>query len=137
MGVPMEETINTGAILIKSGATLPETLQIEGEPFAYSWRLVKNLTGYGLDRKIRDMGWSLVRMEGEVKSLALGFDEQKTTCKVVKQGLARLKSDRFNCLEVSQIRLTHFAGLYQASVLICPRHIQKGLDRKKADTPQE
>ena len=133
----MGETINTGAILIREGASLPETLRVEGEPFAYCWRLVKNLDGYGLDRKIREMGWSLIRMAGEVKALALGFDEQKTACKALKQGLARLKSYRFNCLEISQVRLKRFAGLYHARVLICPRHIQKGLDQKKAEQPQD
>jgi hypothetical protein len=132
----MAETINTGAILIKVGAILPETLRIEGEPFAYGWRLIKNLTGYGLDRKIRDMGWSLIRMEGQVKALALGFDEQKTACKALKQGLARTRSLQFNCLEISQVRFKRFWGLYQATVLIRPRNIQKGLDRKKADLPQ-
>jgi hypothetical protein len=133
----MGETISTGAILIRAGASLPETLRIEGETFASCWRLIKNMDGYGLDRKIRDMGWSLIRMAGEVKSLALGFDEQKTACKALKQGLARLKSYRFNCLEISQVKLQHFAGLYHARVLICPRHIQKGLNQKKADLPQD
>jgi|SRR5208282_3763529 len=131
----MAETINTGAILIKVGAILPETLRVEGEPFAYDWRLVKNLTGYGLDRKIRDMGWSLIRMAGEVKARALGFDEQKTAHTALKRGLARTRSLQFNCLEISQVRFKRFWGLYQATVLICPRNIQKGLDRKKANLP--
>lgn len=131
------ETINTGAILIRVGATLPETPRIEGEPFAYSWRLVKNLTGYGLDRKIRDMGWSLIRMAGEVRALALGFDEQKTACNALKWGLARLRSLQFNCLEITQVRLKRFWGLHQAMVSICPRHIQKGLSQKIAELPRD
>ena len=131
----MAEAINTGAILIKVGASLPDTLRVEGEPFAYRWRLVKNLDGYGLDRKIREMGWSLIRMTGEVKALALGFDEQKTACKARKQGLARLQSFQFNCLEIGQARLTNFAGVYHARMLICPRHIQKGLHQKNAERP--
>jgi hypothetical protein len=133
----MAETINNGAILIRLGATLPETLCVEGDFFAQSWRLIKNLDGYGLDRKIRDMGWSLIRMGGEVKSLALGINEQKTICKALKRGLARLRSYRFNCLEISQVKFQRFAGFYHARVLICPRHIQKGLNQKKADLPQE
>ena len=133
----MAETINAGSILIRVDASLPETLRVEGKPFAYCWRLVINLDGYGLDRKIREMGWSLIRIAGEVKALALGFDEQKTACKALKQGLARLKSNRFNCLEISQVKLKRFAGLYHARVLISPRHIQKGLNQKKADVPQD
>jgi hypothetical protein len=132
----MADTINTGAILIRAGAILPDTLRVDGDPFAYCWRLVKNLTGYGLDRKIRDMGWSLIRMAGEIKALALGFDEQETAHKALKRGLARTRSLQFNCLEVSQVRIKRFWGLYHATVLIRPRNIQKGLDRKKADLPE-
>jgi hypothetical protein len=130
------ETINMGAILIRVGATLPDTLQIDGEPFAYSWTLVRNLDGYGLARKIRDMGWSLIRMAGEVKSLALGFDEKETANKALKRGLARLQSSRFNCLEISQVKSKRFAGVSQTTVLICPRNIQKGLQQKRADLPE-
>lgn len=131
------ETINTGAILIRAGATLPEALRVDGEPFAYSWTLVRNLDGYGLARKIRDMGWSLIRMAGEVKSLALGFDEKETTSKALKRALARLQSSRFNCLEISGISSKRFAGVSQSTVLICPRHIQKGLQQKHAELPEK
>ena len=131
------ETINTGAILIREGATLPAELQVEGEPFAYSWTLVKNLDGYGLTRKIRDMGWSLVRMAGEIKSQALGFDEKETACKALKRGLARLQSSRFNCLEISQVKSKRFAGVSLAMVLICPRNIQKGLQQKYAELAEK
>ncbi len=129
----MAETINAGSILIRVDASLPETLRVEGKPFAYCWRLVINLDGYGLDRKIREMGWSLIRIAGEVKALALGFDEQKTACKALKRGLARLQFCRFNCLEISQVRMKRFVGLSHAMVSICPRNIQKGLHQEKAE----
>jgi hypothetical protein len=131
------EIINTGAILIRVGATLPETLRVEGEPFAFSWRLIKNLDGYGLDRKIRDMGWSMIRMAGQVKALALGFDEEATARKALKRGLGRLQSSRFNCLEISRVSSKRFAGVSHATVLICPRHIQKGLQQKHAELPED
>ncbi len=47
----MAEKINTGTILIKDDALLPESLRFESEPYSKGWRLVKNLDGYGLDRK--------------------------------------------------------------------------------------
>ena len=127
--------INTGAILIREGAILPETLRVEGEPFAYSWRLIKNLDGYGLDRKIREMGWSLTRMAGQTKALAVGFGEQETVGKALKRGLARMQSTRFNCLEISQVTSKRFAGVFQAMVLICPRNIQNELQQKNAALP--
>jgi hypothetical protein len=127
--------IKTGAILIREGAILPETLRVEGEPFAYSWRLIKNLDGYGLDRKIREMGWSLTRMAGQTKALAVGFGEQETIGKALKRGLARLQSTRCNCLEISQVTSKRIAGVFQAMVLIYPRNIQNELQQKHGDLP--
>jgi hypothetical protein len=54
----MAETINAGTILIKDGTFLPDALRFETEPCASGWRLVKNLDGYGLDRKIHGAGWT-------------------------------------------------------------------------------
>jgi len=54
----MAETINTGTILIKDGTFFPDALRFESEPCATGWRLVKNLDGYGLGRKIHEAGWT-------------------------------------------------------------------------------
>jgi hypothetical protein len=60
----MPDTIKTGTILIKEGTHLPEVLRFESEPCAPGWRLVKNLDGYGLDRKIHEAGWTLLLEAG-------------------------------------------------------------------------
>ena len=52
----MPDTIKTGTILIKDGTFLPDALRFESEPCATGWRLVKNLDGYGLGRKIHEAG---------------------------------------------------------------------------------
>ena len=43
----MADTIKPGTILITEGALLPESLLLESEPYAYGWRLVKNLDSRG------------------------------------------------------------------------------------------
>src|SRR2546427_2922604 len=37
---PMADRIKTGAILIKGGALLPESLRFESEPYLDGWRMV-------------------------------------------------------------------------------------------------
>ncbi len=49
----MADKIKTGTILIEEGPFLPESLRFESEPCLNGWRLVKNLDGCGLDRRIR------------------------------------------------------------------------------------
>ena len=58
----MTDKIKMGTILIEGGALLPDSLRFESEPYSKGWRLLKNLDGYGLDRKIRQAGWTFFYM---------------------------------------------------------------------------
>lgn len=60
----MPDTIKTGTILIKEGTVVPETVRFESEPCVPGWRLVMDLDGCGLDRKIREAGWTFFGMAG-------------------------------------------------------------------------
>ena len=62
----MPDTIKTGTILIKDGTLLPESLRFESEPCVPGWRLVTDLDGYGLDRKIREAGWTFFCLAGQL-----------------------------------------------------------------------
>jgi hypothetical protein len=121
----MAETIKTGTILIKDGTFLPDALQFESEPCATGWRLVKNLDGYGLGRKIHEAGWTFFCLAGEIKATVFGFDGQKTVRRAVKRILANLKSEKFNGLEITQVVTKRFLGLPYASVSAHSRHIQE------------
>ena len=70
------DTIHAGTILIKDDTVLPEVLQIESEPCVPGWRLVKDLNGYALDRKVREAGWTFFCLAGEIRTIAFGADEQ-------------------------------------------------------------
>ena len=123
----MEEKINTGTILIKEGAVLPECLQLETEPYWKGWRLVKNLDGKELDRKIHKAGWTLFFMADEIQVTAIGSDRGNTMRRAVKKAIAYIKSGGFNCLEVTQVGVKHFLGHCYVSVSAHPRHIQESM----------
>src|SRR6267378_3944317 len=97
----MSDTIKTGTILIKEGTLLPEVLRFESEPCTPGWRLVKNLDGYGLGRKIHEAGWTFSGRAGEIGATVFGIDEQKMLDRAVDQILANLHSTEFNSLEIS------------------------------------
>ncbi len=123
----MAETIKTGTVLIKEGALLPDALRFESEPCATGWRLVKDLDGYGLDRKIHEAGWTFFCLAGEIKATIFGFDGQKTARRAVKRILARLKSEKFNSLEITRVASKRFLGVPYVTVSTCSRHIQESL----------
>ncbi len=123
----MPDTIKPGTILIKEGALLPETMRFESESCLPGWRLVKDLDGCGLDRKIRDAGWTFVCLAGQIGATVFGLDEQKTARRALEQILANLESAELNCLEIMRVASEtskRFLGVRYVTVSAQSRHIQ-------------
>ena len=133
----MQDTIKTGTILIKEGTLLPGVLRFESEPCAPGWRLVKDVDGYGLDRKIHEAGWTFFFLAGEIKAIAFGSDGQNTVRRAVKRILANLKSEKFNSLEITRVASKRFLGVPYASVSAHSRHIQESMFLSRAKDLQE
>lgn len=136
----MPDTIKTGTILIKEGTFLPEALRFESGACAPGWRLVKNLDGYGLGRKIHEAGWAFFWLAGEIGATVFGIDEQKTIRRAVKQILANLKSEEFNSLEimrVASVASKRFLGVCYVTVSARSRHIQESMFLSRAKDLQE
>ena len=121
----MSDRIKAGTILIEEGALLPESLRFEIAPYSNGWRLVKDLSGYGLDQRIREAGWTFFSMAVAVEATGLGFDGQKALRRAVQRVIANLDSKEFNCLEITQVAAHHFLGLTCMSVSAYPRQIQR------------
>jgi hypothetical protein len=123
----MLDTIKPGTILIKEGTLLPETVRFESESCVLGWRLVKDLDGCELDRKIRDAGWTFFCLAGQLGATVFGIDEQKTLSRAVGQILAKLESAEFNCLEIMRVASEtskRFLGVRYVTVSAQSRHIQ-------------
>jgi hypothetical protein len=133
----MAETINTGTILIKDGTFLPDALRFESEPCATGWRLVKNLDGYGLSRKIHEAGWAFFWLAGELGATVFGFDRQKTVRRAVKRILANLKLGESNSLEITRVASKRFLGVRYVTVSAQSRHIQGNASLLRAKDHQE
>jgi hypothetical protein len=123
--VSMANTIKAGSILIAEGDFLPESLLFESEYCAQGWMLVKNLNSDGMKQIVNKAGWSFLYMTGEIKARIFGSDEEKTRRKAIKQVLAKMRSTRFNCMEIIRITTKRFPGLLYVSVQARPRHIQE------------
>ncbi|MGA3326578.1 MAG: hypothetical protein ABSF45_19085 [Terriglobia bacterium] len=123
----MAQTIEIGTLLVKAGTILPEGLLLEKGPYLKGWDLVKNLSSAGLDRKLCEVDWTFFYMAGEVNAMAFGSDLEKTTRVAVKKVIASMKSDGFNCLEISRVAVKSFLGLPCVSVAGHARHIQESI----------
>ena len=123
----MAEKIKTGTILIEEGAIFPASFRLESEPYAIGWRLLTDLDGYGLDRRIREAGWTSFYMAGEVNASAVALDGDRSLHRALSQILKKLKLQRFNSLEITQVTAKRFMGLPHTTVSAHPRHIQESI----------
>jgi hypothetical protein len=123
----LQDAIREGAVLIKDGTLLPETLRIEGEPCVPGWRLVHNLNSYALDRKVCAAGWTFFCLAGEMGTVALGTDQQSMVRRAIKRILANPWAKPFNSLEITRVAYKHFLGLPYLSMGAQSRHVQEAM----------
>jgi hypothetical protein len=120
----MSHSNETGLVLIRDGALLPPNFAIESETFLPGWRVVKNLDGYSLNRKITEANWNYVRLSGECKARVVGCVYRETLRRGVHRILTELRGRKFNSLEIAVTVLKQFVGLAFLSISANRRHIQ-------------
>ncbi len=125
----MPHDCETGMILIRDGALLPPSFDVESDAFLPGWRVVKHFDGYTFNHRIKQANWNFVRLAGEYKARVVGRAYPGTLRKAVTRILAGLRGRKFNSLEVNVVVLKRFVGLAFLSISANRRHIQ---DRGKA-----
>lgn len=123
----MPDTITSGKILMREGAELPETVRLESEPYAAGWGLIKNLSGDGLSRKIHEAGWTFFCQAGDLNAVSFGIDGKEMVRRAVQRILAKVKAEKFNCVEITRIAEHRFLGVPYVSVSARLRHIQESV----------
>jgi hypothetical protein len=126
----MPDTDGVVTILIREGTPLPANLSIESEAYLPGWKLIKDLDGYGLDRKIREAGWMPFCLAGETKATVFGIDEEKMVHRAIMEILARLEPEKFNSLEITRVTSVaskRFLGVHYVTVSAQSRLIDQGV----------
>jgi hypothetical protein len=121
----MPETVQAGTILMKEWPGMPQMLGFETEPCFGDWGLVKVLDGFALDRKIHAAGWNFFFMAPKIKAMFLGFPAPEKVRRALQRILAKVASQHFNGLEVTEIVARRFFGVPYVTVSAHSRHIQQ------------
>jgi len=120
----MPHDCETGMILIRDGALLPPSFDVESDAFLPGWRVVKHFDGYTFNHRIKQANWNFVRLAGEYKARVVGRAYPGTLRKAVTRILTGLRGRKFNSLEVNVVVLKRFVGLAFLSISANRRHIQ-------------
>jgi hypothetical protein len=126
----MPDVNEAGRVFIRESTQLPEALQLESESYMPGWRLVKNLDGHGLGRKLQEMGWTFSFLAGEINVTVFGLDERKTVRRAIGRILANPRSEKFNSLEITRAASTASKRFPEVTYLILcahSRHIQESM----------
>ena len=121
----MKDTIKVGTIMMQAGTLMPESLRVEAEPYWHGWEMIQGSDGDALDRKIRRAGWSFFFMAANIQAMVWGWQGRKNVRRAVQRVLGKVKSAKFNCLEITEISARHFLGFPYVHVSAHSRHIQK------------
>ena len=130
----MRVVIEAGSILIERGALIPDSWLSQGEPYSNNWISVGKRDRSGLEASIHKAGWTFFYLAGEIRATVFGFDEQETARKAVKQLITRVKAQRLNGLEISQVSMSSCLGVRFATVVGHARHIQKSMVLSRTTT---
>jgi hypothetical protein len=110
---------------MQTGTLIPESLRVEAEPSWHGWEMIGDGDGDSLDRKIRRAGWNFIFLAAKIEAMAWGWQGQKNVRRAVQRVLGKIKSAKFNCVEITEISARHFLGLPYVHVSAHSRHIQK------------
>ena len=120
----------SGTILIRENTLLPAGLEVESEVFLPGWRVLKNLDRSTLARNIEAANWTFFCLAREIRATVFGIDEEKMVRRAINEILARLKSEKFNSLEITRVTSVaskRFLEVRYVTVFAQSRLIQQGV----------
>lgn len=82
---------------------------------------------FSLDRKLRTVGWGLLFIAGEVKSVIVGAHGRRVDSSYVKSILSKIHAQSFNCATLSSISNRRFLGIPYTAVSASAYNLQHGL----------
>jgi hypothetical protein len=122
----MATDIQSGAMMIREGLLLPDSVHLEIQRYSTAWRSIAGVDSFALDRRLRAAGLHLFFIAGELKVMELGWGAN-----AIRRGMTRILSRgrncNLNCMEITQIRPSHFLGLPYVAIHGSSFHIQKDI----------
>jgi hypothetical protein len=115
-----------GEIFLRDGIVLPKSVPLETTSYAQGWSTVHGYDNFTLDRKLRTVGWGLLFIAGEVKSINIGKQSDDAMRRAVKSVLSKIRALDFNCASISSVSNRRFLGIPYTVVSGSAYNLQHG-----------
>lgn len=119
-------SVQVGTIFIRNRPLILRTLDLESEPYAENWDLLRSPLVGNLDQRIRGAGWNYFFVAAKLGTTVFGRVAAASVHKALRKIFARVRNADFNCLEVTKIIQHRFLGVSYIRVCAHSRHIQQG-----------
>ncbi len=117
--------IAPGTVLMKEDTILPDSVRVTRHASWNGWVAIKSIDPRGLDKQLRDVGWTIHLREGAVERGSFGFDAESRFDRAMRSAIRYAQTDNCNCLEFDQMTEKSFCGIPYTSVSIHSRHIEE------------
>jgi hypothetical protein len=121
----MTDRTAAGSVLIDESAHLPGSALLQREPHSSRWAEVTNVRST-FGKELPNAGWTFFFMAGEIKTTVFGFDREKALGTALNRLIANVKSQKCNCIEITQVTGNSFLKIPFVTVTAHPRHLQMG-----------
>jgi hypothetical protein len=119
--------ISPGMILIRNDQGLPWRLTDDTSPFSPQWAFLAHQAGRpDLEERLAAAGWTSFYTAGSILRAATGFDKRAMIKTALERVLAGAGLQKYNCLEIGEIKMHSFLAIRYASVSGHAHQLQAG-----------
>lgn len=122
---PEDNQLKEGSVLLQSGTLTPPSVPLNLRTYCGNWKLIGNSGGHVLDQDLRRTGWNLFFIAGSIRGYAVGSGGESSVKRAVVNILATVKTNGFNCAQISEIVVKRFLGFRYVRVEAHSRHLQQ------------
>ncbi|HEV2113835.1 MAG TPA: hypothetical protein VGR50_06765 [Terriglobales bacterium] len=118
--------VQCGTMMVRDGLLLPDHMGAATDTYSAGWRSFTEADGFGVDRKLRQLGWECFFIAGELSAISFGLSQNRMVNAAVHRLLAKVRALNLNCVEFTEVRRSSFIGIPYVAVACHARQIQHG-----------
>ncbi len=122
----MTGAIAAGDILIEGGTHLPKSLTVPSESSLPGWSAV-NGGRPAFEKEIKEAGWTLFFMAGEITATVFGSDKQRSLRTALQRLTTQVKAQNCNSIEITGVTQKSFLKIPYLRVCAHARHLQQSM----------
>lgn len=122
----MAANLQVGSKLVEVGTPLPQVLEENSTKFLHHWRVMMSTSRETFFNQVAASGWHLLFVADRLNTVSVGVNRDDALQRGVRRLAARVRSESYNCLEVTDIKTRHFLGIPYLYIAADMLHIQQG-----------